>query len=758
MRTARLGRTTRRGGQFGAMLEAMPWGSRSNGVCRSLLLGLLLLIPTLPAAADTPALDAAGAKPALVLDAPLDPSELPEGCRAIRAALADFTQTLEAALPADQVAGATQHVAVAALTAPDWNEFAGAMLLMGDADLAAWAGLKAAALGWSGETVGNAGTYLLQAGREEARGWLLCAREMGFASPYLLEAIAVAQEAAGDMAGAREAINEAHQLDAEDPMIEIEHAFLNTGEPPPPARLPTEPLERCYAELERHAHVVYAQVAAQQRSLDRVTRFESRAPAFANAWEQLYQPLLDSMHGLLAAEPIAGAELMQYNQALVQCVTYYFSFTMYLLDSVVRDSGTELTFWAQAMHLDPMMFVRDTTSPDAVGPILLARLPSTSADRALDAANAAANEQYWADIGVCSAIDDMDASNACRREATRRECQSNLDDFDAWAAHEERNYNTAAQRFDGVAVEFLRWTEATVGDARDFAARTVDDLRAGGPTMTGIDNQPQTAAEMALWQINISYATLLLEPYLTTGDNGADDFIAEQAQWFGASKQWFEAEVEGRREDLLARCGPVLLREALEALAEEEWQAYRDELWANMMGNVQASWDAKIKCEASVDGFTASIDSTGAHDLSGKWRKFGASLDSTGKLSFNGSWKWLSVSADSAGNATISGSGKWNGVSVTPQVTIGEGHVTGVGLGGSAPLAPGVTAKGSVTLASDHNPNTGRSESSLAFSGSLKLGVSQDGFGGISCTPGSGSVKIFPRAFTEAAVRYALSN
>lgn len=731
---------------------------RSNRIGRSLpLLLLLLLAFGRPAAADTPELDTAATKPGIVLDAPLDPTDLPEGCQAIQAGLRDFTAALEAGLPPAQVSGATHNVDIDALTATDWNDFAAAMLLLGDAEFAAWAGIKAAALDWSAEIVGNAGTYLLQSGRDEARAWLLCARELGPASAFTLEALAVAQEAAGDTAGARDAINEAHQLDTEDPMIEIEHAFLNTGEPPPPVRLPTEPLERCYAELERHAHTMYAQVTTQHRSLDRITLFDSRSPAFANAWDTLYQPLLDSLRGLIDAEPMRGAELMQYNTVLAQCITYYFSFTTMLLDSVVRDSGTELVFWAQAMHLDPMMFVRDTNYPDATGPILLSRLPSTSADRALEAANKAAAEQYWRDIDACNGIDDMDAANACSQEALRRECQSNLDDFDAWAAHEERNYNTAAQRFDHVALEFLRWTEAVVGDARDFAARTVPDLRKGGPVTPGFEGQPQSSAEMTLWQINYSYRTLLLEAYLTTGDDGADDFIVRQAQWFGQEKQWFEDKVESDRQSLIARCGPVLLREALEALAEEEWQTYRDQLWAEMMGNVQGSWDARIKCEASVDGFTASIDSSGANSLSAKWKKFSASLDSTGKMSFSGSWKWVSVSGDSSGNMTVSGSGKWRGMSVSPRVTLREGQISGVGLSGSAPVAPGVTAKGGVTIASDHNPNTGRSESSLAFSGSLNLGVSADGFGGINCTPGSGSLKIFPRSFTEAATRYALT-
>ncbi|MGH6945984.1 MAG: hypothetical protein ACREDZ_01535 [Kiloniellales bacterium] len=49
-----------------------------------------------------------------------------------------------------------------------------------------------------------------------------------------------------------------------------------------------------------------------------------------------------------------------------------------------------------------------------------------------------------------------------------------------------------------------------------------------------------------------------------------------------------------------------------------------------------------------------------------------------------------------------------------------------------------------------------RGEPAIAFSGSLELGFEHGG-AGVNCTPGSGSFKVYPRAFTQSAVAYVLA-
>jgi hypothetical protein len=390
------------------------------------------------------------------------------------------------------------------------------------------------------------------------------------------------------------------------------------------------------------------------------------------------------------------------------------------------------------MRLDPALFVRDTTNPEVSNPILhsASRLPSTTADRTLSQANERATQQYRRDIEGCNAVaNDMAASNACRDRALRRECASNIVDFEEWEARQRRNYNAAAQGFDRVALDFLRWVEGEIANARSFAARYARELKAGKPDFPGPDGQPMPQKQWALSQINVVYRTILLEPYLTSGTNGVDDFNAAQARWFEREKQWFEKAAEEGRQSVSKRCGPVLLREALEALLQEQWEAYRQELWDRMAANVEASWDPRVNCEGKVDGFTVSIDDRGFDSLSAKWKNVGASLDSSGKLKLSGSWKYKNVS-----------------FGVKKTIRNGQVVSTSVGASGSSRVAPGVSAKGGVSIVSDGS----RGEPAIAFSGSLELGFERGG-ASVSCTPGSGSFKVYPRAFTQAAIAYALA-
>jgi len=652
----------------------------------------------------------------------MQPQALSENCGVAQETLEKLVVTFESSIQAALLAEARRHLATQATVAEAWSDFAAAVLLMGDLELAAWAGLQAVRLDWDAELVGNAATYLLHAGRVEARSWLLCARDMGPRSVFVLEALAVAHEKAGDIAGARAAIGQARRLDPEDPMIEIEHSFLTTGKPPPPVSPPREAAKRCYADLELHARSIHARVEAQHARLDRLAGIDARTQAFAGAWERIYEPALAAVRSLIEAPAQRGYEALWNNQSLVQCITIYFTFTDFLLASVVRDSATTITFWAAAMRLDPAVFVRETTNPDVPNPTLhsASRLPSTAADRALSGANDEATRQYWRDIEGCNATaPELAANNACRDRALRRECTTNIADFEEWEARQRRNYNTAAQSFDRVALDLLRWVEGEVVNARAFAARYAQELKAGQPNLS---------------QINLVYRMVLLEPNLTSGASGVDDFNAKQARWFEREKQWFEGGAEQSRQSLSQRCGPVLLREALEALAQEQWDAYRQELWDRMTANVEASWDPRINCDGKVDGFTVSIDDRGFNSLSAKWKNVGASLNASGKLKLSGSWKYRNVS-------------------INTQTTVQNGQVvsTSVGAGGSYPVVPGVSAKGGISIVSD-----GGREPAIAFSGSLELGFER-GSARVSCTPGSGSFKVYPRAFTQAAIAYALA-
>jgi hypothetical protein len=520
-------------------------------------------------------------------------------------------------------------------------------------------------------------------------------------------------------------------------MIEIQHAFLTTGAPPPPARPPNGPAERCLADLTTQAERVHAGVQAQHEALDRVTGFESRVPAFEGMWESLYEPLLANVRAVLENE-IPGAPEMQVNTAIAQCISVHLGFTEQLLNSVVRDSATTLTFWADALRISPAAFVRDIIAQDTTvrdSPVFsVNRLPSTAVDEWRRESDEEATLQWRRDIDVCNGISDLNAANACREAADVRECTTNIETFETWAARQSATYNTAALGFDRVAMELTRWVDGEVARAHDFAERHAAALVSGGSVGPGPDGRPMSQRDFTLQSINLAWQGFY-NLNLVAGAGGVDDFIAEQARWFDNEKQFFEQVVASERESIESRCNPIIFRAELEALAREQWEAYRESLWDNVAANIEGEWDPTFDCEGSIGGFSVSLNDSGTAGLSAKWKNVEASIDSTGKRQLSGELNWGPI--DFNARTTMDQNGLVS---------------TSVGASGSVPVAPGVTAKGGISVVADGR----RNEPALVFSGSLALGFERGG-AGVSCSPGSGSLKVYPRAFTQAAVTYALT-
>jgi len=682
------------------------------------------------------ALAAAGfvseAQPSLALT----PGTATGSCGPARDSIEPLLMAEEATIPAALLSQARAELGANASDPNAWSDFGAAVLLAGDADLAAWAGLQSAKLDWDGELIGNAGTLLLHAGRAEARTWLLCARELGPSSAFVLEALAAAHEAAGDAAAAREAMAQARRLDPDDPMIEIEHALLDTGAPPPPAP-ERDAGARCLEELTGHAQRTYAQIEAHQTLLDRLTGLDSRAQAFEGMWESTFEPMLVSLRRMQSQLSGLPPE-MQRSSLLSQCISYYFSYTDLLLGSVVRDGGTTLTFWAEVVGIDPAAFLRDIVDQDReVADALMfsaSRLPSTAADKLLRDKDSAANDRYWRDKEACNAMQDARAANACSEQALRAECAANVINYEEWVALQRRTFAAAAQRFDPKALELMRWAERETERARTFAERYAAELDAAGASFPGANGTPTTPRGFALEQINLGFRNLV-EHNFAPGSFGVVDFIAEQAQWYELQKQAFEASVAEGRQSLAARCGPVLLADEIEALAQEQWQAYRDELWDRLTSTIEGDWDPTFACEATIGPYTVSLSEKGLESVSAKWKRLKASVDATGKVKVFGSWKW-------------------DRITFTGSTTYSEGRVVGTSMGasGSVSVVRGASAKGGVTVVSDGR----RDEPAVVFSGSLELGH-EGRSSSFACSPGSGTLKIYPRAFTRAAIGYVLA-
>lgn len=145
--------------------------------------------------------------------------------------------------------------------------------LRGNMPLAAWAALTAAIDAWQETFIADAGTMLLALGRsEEGVRFLRCAYETGDRSPYLLEALATGYDKLGKRDDARRTIDEIDSDAIDDPVIDIEKSFLDTGKPPPPSPPATDELQRCLSMLDQHMRKIVVSVRARDRLLDDLLR------------------------------------------------------------------------------------------------------------------------------------------------------------------------------------------------------------------------------------------------------------------------------------------------------------------------------------------------------------------------------------------------------------------------------------------------------------------------------------------------------
>jgi tetratricopeptide (TPR) repeat protein len=287
-----------------------------------------------------------------------------------------------------------------------WSDFAMAAFLMGDSRLAAWAGLTAMRDDWQTLYVTNAGTYLVRLNRlDEALQLLNCAYAMGYRSPYLMEALAVAYQRLGDKVKANEAIQQARQLAPRDPIIEVEASLLGTGKPParPDSGKPLDGMDRALRELEAHADRLSSKVKAFGEQLERLFPSQGGAPQ-ATLTATYFTSLLDTVRKQAAeAKNLSRDQYMQrfqqpgtpfsadgYQQALNQqrntalqmMIATYLQMTDKFLSfqADCATCGTPVFFWANALDLDARVLAAerpdDATlwSMHGLGPALAQRV------------------------------------------------------------------------------------------------------------------------------------------------------------------------------------------------------------------------------------------------------------------------------------------------------------------------------------------------------------------------------------------------
>ena len=626
-----------------------------------------------------------------------------------------------------------------------WGDYAAAALLANDVARAAWAGLKAAQAAWNGKTVSDAGIYLHHLDRNaQALQFLGCAREMGYRSPYLFEALALVHKAQGADAPAREAIAEAQRLAPGDSLIEVEASLIDTGQPPPPSPPPPDDgLGRCLAALERHSQRVLSVRKQNHRRFDRLENTDARTRAFA-AEAQNHDGLLNAVREMARNARRAPADALQHNLALSQCGSAYFLFTGFLLESYYWvESAFALVFWADALGLDAQAFVRDLPcgSPgnvcDERGGAKSLKLASRAVEDALYHGRKEANRQYWDDIKGCRGLGG-EAGSRCGLRARVKECATNRALIETWSNARQQRVNRARLNFDNEARAVVSLAEGEVGAAREFAVGLLRNLRKGGQSIPGPGGKAITAFDFAVQQINLAYVDGLLAPQLLAGGR-VEDFLRGQGRWFAQERSWIEEGIMATKQAHDRLCEPVML-ELRMAQLQEQWQAYLDHLRDRLKWGAESQVTTEFPCEFGIGPLSGEVDlnkpGEGKFDL--KWKKGGFTATGSATAGQGG----VKFTADAG--AKVRGA------------DIGVDSEGGSGVGHSTSYGP-FSGKAKVTLTTKVNPYNSREYLGIRLKGSAGFGLGAKRGKtslGASCYPSSGSVTVYPRALLEDAVRY----
>jgi tetratricopeptide (TPR) repeat protein len=241
-------------------------------------------------------------------------------------------------------------------TAQAWHDEAVMIYLRGNMPLAAWAALTAAIDAWQEIFIADAGTMLLALGRyEQGVQFLRCAYETGDRSPYLLEALATGYDKLGKRDDARRTIDEIDSDEIDDPVIDIEKSFLDTGKPPPPPPAPTDELQRCLWMLDKHMGQIVAAVRRRDRLLDELLRTPNGHELNIANFAKLRASFAASVRAISA---LAGAsappdlERANFNGALNICMNDYSRFTELDIEEVL-DETEHVFFWSNVLAMSP---------------------------------------------------------------------------------------------------------------------------------------------------------------------------------------------------------------------------------------------------------------------------------------------------------------------------------------------------------------------------------------------------------------------
>lgn len=655
-----------------------------------------------------------------------EPLALPMPCPQARERAAQLRAELETSLAA-QVKAAAEHYAAkpGPGVSPEkaWGDYAAAALLMGEVPVATWAGLKAAEIRWTGDTVTNAGIYLSHLGKlQEALQLLNCAGAMGYRSPFLLEALAVIHHKLGDAGSARKEIQQARDLAPQDRVVETESSFMTTGQPPPPPSSEPDPdgLDGALRELEEHAQVALHLMKLQADAIDHSVSDANAARFYQIADDFINKLLKISRDQALRARAAAPATRPQMiNMALNLSISSYSQISDTLLSFPAKTNGSPLLVWAEVLGMDAPILARESRR----GATMWKGHGSPGPALAL-----AVFEDYRRDLDAAR----KQRPSTCPKEdphcvrANAHYCSVWKNLYETWETGSRQRHNAAARNFDRIATRYVIQAENESLQVRDYGVRQLRKMH--------FSNDAER--KVALQGINLAIRRVYDNHLNSASPNtlGTVAYLRERAQWFQDERNSMDALLGHEAEKLQETCEPAV-RALLELLAQEEWQAYLDHLKDRLSWDIQPEIQDELPCEGSIGPLTVSTD---MNELG------------SGKGKFDLKWKPKifegKVEGPSGESTKYSGSG-----SVGVSVGVG-GQANEASVGGSGSYGP-FAGKVKATLTNKINPWNSQEYTGIKLKGSAGFGL-KAGKIGAACYPSSGSVTFYPRALYEDAVTY----
>jgi len=648
-----------------------------------------------------------------------------------------------------------------------WDQFAAVAYLQKHPDTALWAEIHAMQLSWQPDYVGHAGVYLVALKNlDDAKLFLHCSYDMGWRSPSLFEALALAYYRSGDKQRSADWIDQAEQLAPDDVVLQAEKSIVRSGNPPPLPPPGADELDAAIRGLERHLQRVAGQINAaiavhkQLAAVFNQPQDDNDWIKSEPKWEADMRKIIANIRGYLPRarmsyadfqrEIYPGGSSLSYegykqsfrNQVLAISAFQYSAVTVRLFmvaTSLDYFQGPwKLDLWAHAMHEDLLTQARELkAAQDILQDHAVAQPPNGPAE-------AAYYKAYQDAVRATSGMQDQHAAQVAW-------CAAIIPAFQQYARSSKSGYQRAADGYNEAAKEYLRWAALEVRDARAYLLKTLPGIKIlKAPANAPKNEQAMFAgyaasAELAVKQAKDEYQFILRQ---AAGDpqnvqSTVPFMLASGQQNFASTEQFTEGMLQSTAQTISSNCSAVAA-EVLKKLNPAEAEKTREELLEELEASLGVKAEFAPNCNFNIGPLNTSI---------------GLDVE-TGRFQYQvgGEWDLHELGKKKEGGAKEERGGAESSLTGSLNVTVDDrGRPTSIEGGVGVDVdADGVVGSGEVTLVSDRDLQTGKVETTAQVKAAIGVGA-KEGDLGVACYPGEVSMVFHPRVVLDKAATYLKS-